>query len=373
MQRKVALDTAPVTPGQTAVAFRPDLHGAAVQREGLSGAEPTPEELHAEAARGIATPASTLPHLDAIQRSFGRHDVAEVKAHVGELAAASAEAAHAEAYTVGDHVVLGERASLHTTAHEAAHVVQQRSGVQLQRGVGQSGDAYERHADAVADRVVAGESAESLLDRYASEPAAGGVHAPVQRKNTIVDNPADATNKNAPGTGEGQLQESSGKIAPMVRFGGLHNDCGTEMEAVLIPSDDMGGTEPKAGTWPSWWAAAAPADTKYWVRGHLLNHNLGGPGEKRNLTPITKKANSQHHSLVEKAAKLAMAQGKGLYYKVTAKYDSNGPGGLKGDAYDPNKNAWPKLTLGFQCELSLIDPKDGAMKPVASLFIDNKR
>jgi hypothetical protein len=35
-------------------------------------------------------------------------------------------------------------------------VVQQRGGVQLRGGVGQPGDEYERHADEVADAVVAG-------------------------------------------------------------------------------------------------------------------------------------------------------------------------------------------------------------------------
>ena len=71
----------------------------------------------------------------------------------------------AEAYATGDHIVLGRGNDLHTVAHEAAHVVQQRGGVQLKGGVGEAGDAHERHADAVADRVVAGQSAEDLLDR----------------------------------------------------------------------------------------------------------------------------------------------------------------------------------------------------------------
>jgi hypothetical protein len=53
-----------------------------------------------------------------------------------------------------DHVVLGAGADLHTVAHEEAHVVQQRSGVQLKGGVGEVGDAYEQQADEVADRVV---------------------------------------------------------------------------------------------------------------------------------------------------------------------------------------------------------------------------
>lgn len=40
-----------------------------------------------------------------------------------------------------------------------------------------------------------------------------------------------------------------------------------------------------------------------YVRGHLLNENLGGPGEPRNLFPITGKANSQHLKSTEKELK----------------------------------------------------------------------
>lgn len=47
-----------------------------------------------------------------------------------------------------------EAPDLHTAAHEAVRVVQQRDGVRLRGGVGEAGDAYERHADAVADAVV---------------------------------------------------------------------------------------------------------------------------------------------------------------------------------------------------------------------------
>jgi Domain of unknown function (DUF4157) len=132
-----------------------------------------PEHLHAAAARGIATAAEPLPHLAQIQRSFGKHNVSGVKAHLGADATASAREMGAQAFATGDHVVLGEGADLHTVAHEAAHVVQQRSGVALTGGVGQEGDAHERHADAVADAVVAGRSAEAQLSSYAE--SAGGV------------------------------------------------------------------------------------------------------------------------------------------------------------------------------------------------------
>lgn len=70
--------------------------------------------------------------------------------------------------------------SLHDAAHEAAHVVQQRSGF---RGVGQAGDRHERHADQVADAVARGDSAEALLDGYGGQSGDLGRRAPgVQRR-----------------------------------------------------------------------------------------------------------------------------------------------------------------------------------------------
>ncbi|HEX8115493.1 MAG TPA: DUF4157 domain-containing protein, partial [Kofleriaceae bacterium] len=143
-----------------------------VQRQATG---PAPEQVHAAAARGIDTPATTLPFADRIQASFGpRHDVSSIKAHVGGAAADATSAMSASAYATGSHVVFGESPDLHTAAHEAAHAVQQARGVSLYGGVGQSGDAYEQHADAVADRVVAGRSAADLLDGFAgsSRPAA---------------------------------------------------------------------------------------------------------------------------------------------------------------------------------------------------------
>lgn len=154
---------------------------APIQRA-ATGAEPDTADIHASAARGIATPASPLPHADHIQRLFGRHDISGIKAHTGAAATASAREAGAQAYASGDHVVLGDKADLHTEAHEVAHVVQQRGGVHLKGGVGEVGDAYEQHADQVADRVVRGESAEGLLDQFAGGHAGSASAGGVQRK-----------------------------------------------------------------------------------------------------------------------------------------------------------------------------------------------
>src|SRR5262249_29982747 len=114
-----------------------------------------------------------------IQRLFGRHDIGDVKAHVGGPATVAADRMGATAYATGNSVAFRGEPDLHTAAHEAAHTVQQRSGVQFAGGVGRSGDVYERHADAVADAVVAGRSAEGLLDRFAG---GGGGAAAVQKK-----------------------------------------------------------------------------------------------------------------------------------------------------------------------------------------------
>jgi hypothetical protein len=99
-------------------------------------------------------------------------------------AASASREMGAQAYATGDAAAFASAPDLHTAAHEAAHVVQQRAGVQLLGGVGQQGDAYEQHADAVADLVVQGRSAEAELDRLAPGPGAGSratQHKVVQR------------------------------------------------------------------------------------------------------------------------------------------------------------------------------------------------
>lgn len=132
------------------------------------------------AGRGVSGPGSPLPYRYRIQASFGRHDVSGARAHHGAAAAVATHELGAKAYTFGNAVAFAGSPDLHTAAHEAAHVVQQRRGVQLKGGIDQPGDEYERHADAVADAVVAGQSAEPLLDQVAG--AASSVGVAVQRK-----------------------------------------------------------------------------------------------------------------------------------------------------------------------------------------------
>jgi hypothetical protein len=129
-----------------------------VQAKGSPG-----PDIHQMAAVGISGGGGALPHLDRIQHSFGGHDVTGVNAHVGGKAGAANQAMGAEAYATGNDIAFKSSPDLHTAAHEAAHSIQQRTGISLPGGVGQTGDRYEKQADRVADAVVAGKSAEPML------------------------------------------------------------------------------------------------------------------------------------------------------------------------------------------------------------------
>lgn len=177
--------------------------------EALGGAA-----AQAAARRGLLGAGQELPHLAVIQRSFGRHDVRGVAAHSGAAARAAAQALGAAAYTSGERVAFAEAPDLRTAAHEAAHVIQQRSGIELPGGIDRPGDRFERHADAVAERVVAGQSAEPLLDAIAG-PTAGRratAEAPVQRRLMVTANALRATRYSH------ELKQLGGKMDLLARI-----------------------------------------------------------------------------------------------------------------------------------------------------------
>lgn len=130
------------------------------------------------AAQGARTSSSELPFLAEIQRSFGpEHPLRGVHAHTGPDARVAAHALRNDAFTTGEHVVFGRPPTLDAAAHEAAHVIQQRAGITLPRGVGRSGDRHEELADRAAAHVMRGESAAPALGPYRarmSSPSTAG-------------------------------------------------------------------------------------------------------------------------------------------------------------------------------------------------------
>jgi len=263
--------------------FRPHDVSPVQVRTGSDGQSGAASEagVHAAAAQGIDTPASRLPHSDTIQRSFGEHDISSIQAHTGAEAAASARAMNADAYATGNHIVLGSRTDLHTVAHEAAHVVQQRGGVQLKGGVGAVGDEYEQHADAVADRVVAGQSAVLLLDQMS-----GGSHrgSAVQRAPAM---PAVESGGAAP--------EITPPVGGIDKPGFIDNSDGSNLRAgpaeaggKLVRDEPLppatrvfvSGTYPGA---PEWWYVTAYLDgtmTRGYVQHGRVNTDLPEPTAK---------------------------------------------------------------------------------------------
>ncbi|MEO7731335.1 MAG: DUF4157 domain-containing protein [Kofleriaceae bacterium] len=237
--------------------------------------------VHRAAAQGVATPSGLLPHGDTIQRAFGHHDISSIRAHTGPAAAASASVMGADAYATGDHVVLGRSTDLHTVAHEAAHVVQQRGGVQLKGGVGAAGDAYEQHADAVADAVIAGESAAPLLDQMAGIGHGGVAVQRVPKATSGATGGADA--EIAPPTGginkTGFIDNSKGAN---IHTGPAETGAPTVRDQPLPPATRVfvSGTHPSA---VEWWYVTAYLDGTM-VRGYVqhfrVNTDLPEPTAK---------------------------------------------------------------------------------------------
>ncbi len=155
------------------------------------------------AAGGVSSANRPLPHLDRIQASFGRHDISETSAAVGGDAAKANESMGSLAYTAGDRVAFRSEPDVNLAAHEAAHVVQQRNGAKLPDGVGRPGDAYEQQADAAANAVERGESAEPILDhglRTGGGEAASTVQHRLEANATRVMEPPARSSPNVGGS-----------------------------------------------------------------------------------------------------------------------------------------------------------------------------
>lgn len=140
----------------------------------MASSAPSAERTRRAASDVLATPNTRLPHGDAIQASFGHHAVADTPAHVGPAVTEHLQGIGAEGLAAGGHAAFAGAPSVHTAAHEATHIVQGRAGLKPSGGVGQAGDTYEQQADAVADTVASGQSAESMLDDIVQQGTPGG-------------------------------------------------------------------------------------------------------------------------------------------------------------------------------------------------------
>jgi hypothetical protein len=118
------------------------------------------------------------------------------------------------------------------------------------------------------------------------------------------DLPASALPQYGPLTAEGYA--TSMKIEPLTKIGAP-------------------GTVPSASS-ARWERLNMRKETSrsYYIRGHMLNHNIHGPGTTwKNLTPLSQVGNKNHLRLAEKDVKEAVNNGDILHYQVVAIYNRN--------------------------------------------------
>jgi hypothetical protein len=171
---------------------------------------------------------------------FGR-DFSEVRVHTGRQAANSARAISARAYTTGQDVVFaqgnytpGTAAGDKLLAHELTHVVQQREGLQLDGGMGQAGDSYERQADDVADAVGRG-SADSFA-------IARSQNSKIQRSRVIQrDGDEDPTPETKDQFAERVRQRAASRLTENVGVLGQWSDYVRNMEVFQLRAQLMTG------------------------------------------------------------------------------------------------------------------------------------
>nr|WP_136251102.1 hypothetical protein [Ningiella ruwaisensis] len=68
----------------------------------------------------------------------------------------------------------------------------------------------------------------------------------------------------------------------------------------------------------------------FYIRGHLLNEHLGGPGQWKNMTPLSRSGNAQHETQVESYVKAGFDSGEIQSYEVIPSYSArSGKSNLK--------------------------------------------
>ncbi|MCL4498951.1 MAG: DUF4157 domain-containing protein [Chloroflexi bacterium] len=114
--------------------------------------------------------------------------------------------------------------------------------------------------------------------------------------------------------------------ASVIEYGGTNSlGGGLEARASILSRIHPEGSSPRdsAPIWTNLENLGAGLGKKvrqtWYVQGHLLNENLGGPGLRFNLTPITKEANNEHKRIVETdLKKLVNVDGEVISYTVKA-------------------------------------------------------
>ncbi|MCH7400362.1 hypothetical protein ACFOUP_07720 [Belliella kenyensis] len=123
------------------------------------------------------------------------------------------------------------------------------------------------------------------------------------------------------GINEDELPESN------IIYGDMENEMGTKMEALILTKKGANGSEPTQSKHPIFDDLLLRRDggRSYYIRGHLLNHNIHGPGEWKNMTPLSQEGNKTHLKEAEEIIKIAVLSGGIVYYEVIPDYKQSVP------------------------------------------------
>jgi len=333
------------------------------------GGGPAGPDVQRLADAGVRGATASLPHLNRISQAFGPgHDLSGVRARVGGTGAAATQAMGAQAYaTRGDRVAFAAAPSLRVAAHEAAHLVQQKGGLSLPGGVGRPGDAHERHADAVADRVASGRSASDLLQAYARPHAKGESRSvqPLRKPRAPESVQMWKALVNAP------WMVKAAKWDAVMKGGKAHVGKAAGLKLKGAAGAVGAGMNPPAVKPKSWkqlqgWNLVH-ANPPGYVRMHLISDRFGGSGKvKDNLAPGTNTMNQKHFAKVEGVLIKALnAGGKVHLYTVTSTYQT-GPGAL---VTKKGKSTWHNTLKKIVCSAS-YEPAAGAKKKLLKKTIN---
>ncbi len=127
-----------------------------------------------------------------------------------------------------------------------------------------------------------------------------------------------------------------------------------EAKVLSLKSNKHSGSQPTQRS--ALWNEVNQRSGEY-VRGHLLNHHVHGPGIKKNLTPITRSLNSSMESEVESEVKeRVLDQNKVVSYTVEAVYADRSPQ----RTWLPAENYMPTHLVFDLKELSREEGADGS-------------
>jgi hypothetical protein len=193
-------------------------------------------------------------------------------------------------------------------------------------------------------------------------------------------------------TATAKLMPASSDESSKAVYGPLVGGFGSSVRIARLGKNQPQGGEPSVedGFWQALRRRLQGKGT-YYVRGHLLNHNIGGPGNAwSNLTPLTQSANNRaldsmlrQFETPVKTAAAGLGKGEGIHFVVTARYGRSHPLGgavsklrTSGNPDDPVIadiiEAEKYVPVSIECQANKLTAagKDGAK--IGTGPIDNK-